>query len=151
MSLTFDSWTSLTGDPFLGITAHYIYSPLDKPQQWVLKTDQLAFTPITGNHSGKNIAKILLEAIDAFDLREKVCCLTLRLLAITHLFISWDGLPPIMPPITTQLFESSQSILIQRVRNGIPIKAVYGESSICNQALCSLTFGFAVAWSMLCI
>ena len=151
MSLTFDSWTSLTGDPFLGITAHYIYSPLDKPQQWVLKTDQLVLTPITRNHSGKNIAKILLEAIDAFDLCEKVCYLTLRLLAITHLFISWDGLLPMMPPITTWLFEGSQSILIQWVRNGILIKAIYRESGICNQALCSLTFGFAVAWSMLCI
>jgi hypothetical protein len=69
----------------LGVTAHHISSPPDKPQQWVLKTDQLAFTPIVGNHSGENIAKILLEAIDNFDLRAKVCYLTLTLLFIISL------------------------------------------------------------------
>ena len=72
MSLTFDSWTSLNGDPFLGVTAHYIISLPDNPQHWELKTEQLAFTPIVGNHRGENIAKILLETIDAFGLRSKV-------------------------------------------------------------------------------
>ena len=76
VSLTFDSWTSLNSDPFLGVTGHYIISSPDNPQQWELKTEQLAFTPIVGNHSSENIAKILLETIDAFGLRSKVliCC-----------------------------------------------------------------------------
>jgi hypothetical protein len=30
------------------------------------------FTPIVGNHSGENIAKILLETIDASDLHSRV-------------------------------------------------------------------------------
>jgi len=70
--MTFDSWTSLNGDPFLSVTAHYITAPADKPQQWELRSDQLAFTPIVGNHSGENIAKILVETIDEYDIRSKV-------------------------------------------------------------------------------
>ena len=70
--MTFDSWTSLNVDPFLGVTVHYIISSPDNPQHWELKTKQLVFTPIVGNHSGENIAKILLETIDAFGLRSKV-------------------------------------------------------------------------------
>jgi len=71
--MTFDIWTSLSGDPFLSVTAHYIDTPVDKPQQWVLKSDQLAFTPIIGNHSGANIGKIFMEAIDEYDIHNKVC------------------------------------------------------------------------------
>jgi hypothetical protein len=56
----------------LGITAHYVTGSPKNPQQWELKTEQLAFTPIVGNHSGENIAKILLETIDTFGLRSKV-------------------------------------------------------------------------------
>ena len=72
ISMTFDTWTSLSGDPFLSITAHYIDTPVNKPQQWILKLDQLAFTPIVGNHSGTNIGKILMEVIDEYDIRKKV-------------------------------------------------------------------------------
>lgn len=71
--MTFDSWTSLTGDPFLSVTGHYIDSPKESPHKWELKTEQLAFTPIEGNHSGQNIGRILLEAIEAYGLADKVC------------------------------------------------------------------------------
>jgi len=70
--MMFDSWTSINGDPFLSVTAHYITAPADKPQQWELCSDQLAFTPIVGNHSGENIARILIETIDEYDIRAKV-------------------------------------------------------------------------------
>ncbi|KAG2114291.1 uncharacterized protein F5147DRAFT_770272 [Suillus discolor] len=33
ISMMFDSWTSLIGDPFLSVTAHYIDAPTDKPQE----------------------------------------------------------------------------------------------------------------------
>jgi hypothetical protein len=56
----------------LGVTGHYIISSPENPHQWDLKTEQLAFTPIVGNHSGENIAKILLKTVDAFGLRPKV-------------------------------------------------------------------------------
>jgi hypothetical protein len=70
--MTFDSWTSLAGDPFLSVTAHYIDATNDNPQKWELKTEQLAFTPIHGDHSGANIASILIDTIDQFGIRAKV-------------------------------------------------------------------------------
>ena len=72
--MTFDSWTSTNGDPFLSVTAHYVFACADNPQQWELQSDQLAFTPIVGNHSGENIAKILIETIDRYGIRDKVFC-----------------------------------------------------------------------------
>ena len=72
VSMTFDSWTSLTGDPFLSITAHYIDSPADKPHEWQLRTEQLAFTFIDGHHSGSNIGRILIDTIDNYGIRDKV-------------------------------------------------------------------------------
>jgi hypothetical protein len=70
--MTFDSWTSEPGVPFLSITAHYIDSPVGKPQEWELKSEQLAFTTINGNHSGSNIGRILIKAIDDYGIRNKV-------------------------------------------------------------------------------
>lgn len=64
--------TSLTGDPFLSVTGHYIDSPKENPHMWELETEQLAFAPIEGNHSGQNIGRILLEAIDAYGLADQV-------------------------------------------------------------------------------
>lgn len=81
VSMTFDSWTSLNGDPFLSITGHYIDSPQDNPHQWRLKTEQLAFSPIEGNHSGQNIGRILLEAIEAYGLADKVCTELINLMS----------------------------------------------------------------------
>jgi hypothetical protein len=72
ISMTFDSWTSLTGDPYLSVMAHYISSSVDNPQQWELRCEQLAFAPIHGNHSGSNIAKILIETIDKYGIHKKV-------------------------------------------------------------------------------
>ena len=38
--------------------------------------EQLAFTPIKGNHSGANIGRILIETIDTYGIRSKVGWLT---------------------------------------------------------------------------
>jgi hypothetical protein len=70
--MTFDSWTSEPGDPFLSVTTHYIDSPADKPQEWELKMEQLAFRLIKGNYSGANIGSILIEVIDKYDIHKKV-------------------------------------------------------------------------------
>ena len=72
ISFTFDSWTSRNGDPFLSMTAHYITAPADDPNDWKLKCDQLAFTPIEGNHSGANMANIILRILDRYEIRHKV-------------------------------------------------------------------------------
>jgi hypothetical protein len=70
--MMFDSWTSEPGDSFLSITAHYIDSPTETPQEWELRMEQLAFTPIHGNHSSANIRRILIETIDKYGICTKV-------------------------------------------------------------------------------
>jgi hypothetical protein len=72
ISVTFDSWTSEPGMPFLSVTTHYIDSQDSKPQEWELKSEQLTFTIINGNHSGSNIGRILIETINNYDFRTKV-------------------------------------------------------------------------------
>jgi hypothetical protein len=69
---TFDTWTSKNGDPFLSITGHYITTSPDMPNEWKLKTQQLAFAPFEGHHSGSNMAKVIVRTLDRYDIREKV-------------------------------------------------------------------------------
>jgi hypothetical protein len=82
--MTFDSWTTIIGEPFFSVTGHYIWNPPDKPLQWELKNEQLDFSCIEGNHSGHNIARILVDTIDRFSIRSKVSlfkmfCISIRL------------------------------------------------------------------------
>jgi len=70
--MTFDSWTSIVGEPFLSVTGHYIWNPPEKLQQWEMKHEQLAFTGVEGNHSGQNIGRMLVETIDKYSIRDKV-------------------------------------------------------------------------------
>jgi hypothetical protein len=65
-------WTSDPGDPYISITGHYIDTPVDKPQEWELKTEQLAFKFVEGRHNGKNIANILARTISNYKLHGKV-------------------------------------------------------------------------------
>lgn len=73
VSFTFDTWTSDSHDPYLSVTGHYIDAPVDKPQDWELKSEQLAFTHFEGNHSGANMANVLIRTVDRYGLRNKVC------------------------------------------------------------------------------
>ena len=82
ISFAFDAWTSAPGDPYLSLTSHFIDAPADRPNAWVLKTDQLIFEEIQGRHTGKNMADILSRALDRYNLRGKV------LSCLTFLFIS---------------------------------------------------------------
>lgn len=72
ISFTFDAWTSAPGDPYLSLTAHYIAAPIDRPNAWELKTNQLLFQEIQGRHTGKNMGDILSHALERYDLRGKV-------------------------------------------------------------------------------
>jgi hypothetical protein len=93
VSLTFDSWTSQNGDPFLSVTGHYITSLPGRPEEWELRTDQLAFTAVEGNHSGANMANIILRVIDRYDLRNKVSPFGERVRHVTlindHCYVGW--------------------------------------------------------------
>lgn len=79
--MTFDSWTSIIGEPFFSVTGHYIWNPPDKPLQWELKREQLDFSRVDGNHSGQNIGRVLVETIDRYNIHNKVRCL-----AWSHVF-----------------------------------------------------------------
>jgi hypothetical protein len=54
------------------MTGHYISAPIEKPQEWELKSEQLSFTHIEGNHSGANLGNILICSIDQYGIRRKV-------------------------------------------------------------------------------
>jgi hypothetical protein len=72
VSFTFDTWTSDAWDPYLSVMAHYITVPEGQPQEWKLKSEQLAFTHFEGNHSGVNMANVLICTVDHYGLRKKV-------------------------------------------------------------------------------
>jgi len=56
----------------LSITGHYIDAPIDRPNEWELKTEQLAFETIEGRHTVKNIASILTRTVNRYELDGKV-------------------------------------------------------------------------------
>lgn len=70
VSFTFDTWTGI--DPYLSVTGHYIASPPGRPQDWELRSEQLAYTHFEGNHSGANMANVLIRTVDRYGLEEKV-------------------------------------------------------------------------------
>jgi hypothetical protein len=72
VSFTFDTWTSDAKDAYLSVTGHYISALKEQPQDWELKSKQLAFTHFEGNHSGANMANVLIHSVDRYDLRDKV-------------------------------------------------------------------------------
>ena len=72
VSFTFDTWTSDAQDAYLSVTGHYITAPEGRPQEWELRSEQLAFTHFEGNHSGANMASVLIHTVDRYDLRKKV-------------------------------------------------------------------------------
>ncbi|KAK2462470.1 hypothetical protein APHAL10511_005440 [Amanita phalloides] len=66
-------WTSDPGDPYILITGHYINTLMaDRPNEWELRTEQLAFMHVKGWHTGKNITELLVEAIDKYEICGKV-------------------------------------------------------------------------------
>jgi hypothetical protein len=72
VSFTFDTWTSGAQDPYLSVTGHYITAPDAHPEEWELKSVQLAFTHFEGNHSGANMADVLMRTVNRYDLQKKV-------------------------------------------------------------------------------
>jgi hypothetical protein len=73
ISFTFDTWTSETRDLYLSVTGHYISAPKERPQDWELKSKQLVFAPFEGNHSGANMANVLIRTVKHYGIHNKVC------------------------------------------------------------------------------
>ena len=68
----FDAWTSQPGDPYISITGRYIDASVDRPNDWELKAEQLAFETIEGRHTSINIALILARTVSRYGLNGKV-------------------------------------------------------------------------------
>ena len=91
------------------MTGHYITGTKESPQDWKLKSEQLGFTHIEGNHCGANLGGILMRTIDRYGIRQKVRILTFFLVTFSYLRIQrLAGLLPIMPPTTSPLLEKWQ-------------------------------------------
>ena len=74
------------------MTGHYITGTKESPQDWKLKSEQLGFTHIEGNHSGANLGGILMWTIDRYGIRQKVRILTLffgHLLLPSNTKVGW--------------------------------------------------------------
>ena len=63
--ISFDLWTSPNKLAMLGVVAHYLSPHL------TAKSSLIALRKLSGNHSGENQAKILLEVAEEFDLASK--------------------------------------------------------------------------------
>ena len=59
----------------MSITGHYIDTLLNGQNAWMLKEEQLAFTPIKGRHNAVNQAKLLIQTIERYSLQGKVWAL----------------------------------------------------------------------------
>lgn len=59
--------------PKLVVTAHYIHSPGNQPNNWKLCSWVLGYTEIQGSHSSANTAAVVMWVIDCYGLRSKVC------------------------------------------------------------------------------
>ena len=80
-----DGWSSLARDPYLGVTVHWVHSTPESPTEWSLRTLLLAFREVKGNHSGDNLAKIVMEIFNKAGLSSKVCVASHKTFVQTNL------------------------------------------------------------------
>ena len=73
------------------MTGHYISAPKEHPQDWELKSEQLSFMHIEGNHSRANLGGILVQTIDKYGIHAKVSVSEYLVSQIffTHLCKDW--------------------------------------------------------------
>jgi hypothetical protein len=72
VSAALDGWSSLARDPYLGVTIHWVHSKPESPSEWSLRTLLLTFHKVKGNHSGDNLAKLVMEILNKAGLTSKV-------------------------------------------------------------------------------
>ena len=63
MSITSDGWSSITGDSYMSLTAHYI------DHDWCLHTSCLKTQYHPESHTATNISNFLLESLAEYGLR----------------------------------------------------------------------------------
>ena len=70
VSLTADAWDGGYGLHYLCVTCHWV------DRDWLLQKRIIHFKMLEWPHTGVNIAHHLMEAIDAYGLRERIMCMT---------------------------------------------------------------------------
>lgn len=70
ISLALDCWTSQSQHSFLAITGYFI------DMKWVYREVLLAFDPVYGSHTGKNLAEILLKNLRQHNLQHRILAIT---------------------------------------------------------------------------
>ncbi len=59
-------------NPYLTVTARYIDGSVEHPDSWKLHSKVIGYTIIHGDHSGANIAAVILKVLDCYGPGEKV-------------------------------------------------------------------------------
>lgn len=89
----FDAWTSAACDPYLAVTAHYVHSNASTPNDRELHSKVLGYTEINGNHSGANMAAVILRIVDRYGIRGQVCIISFICLvcmcSLTSIKLGW--------------------------------------------------------------
>ena len=58
-------WTvDTTKAAFLGVTAHWIEVKIEPKEIWTLRSEVIGFRPVSGDHSGENIARYFVGVCD---------------------------------------------------------------------------------------
>lgn len=55
----------------MNVNSHYIDAPVDRPNDWVMRTDELAFMKIDGRHTGQNLGAALFRTLERYNLQGK--------------------------------------------------------------------------------
>ncbi|THG92649.1 hypothetical protein EW026_g8325, partial [Hermanssonia centrifuga] len=58
-------------NPYLTVTARYIDGSVEHPDSWKLHSKVIGYTIIHGDHSGANIAAVILKVLDRYGPGEK--------------------------------------------------------------------------------
>jgi hypothetical protein len=64
---------------------HWVHSAPESPTEWLLRTLLLVFREVHGNHSGDNMAKIVMGIFDKAGLSSKVCITSHKTFVQTNL------------------------------------------------------------------
>jgi hypothetical protein len=84
ISATLDGWSSLACDLYLGVTVHWVHNTPDSCTEWSLCTLLLTFQEVKGNHSGANLARLVMQILQEVGLTSKVCVASISYKYLSH-------------------------------------------------------------------
>ena len=76
VSIVYDGWSSKRRRLFASYSIQYIYSSPEDPNHWSLKSHLLEFHRTVGRHTGLMVGNDMIDVIQKFGLKDKVCSLS---------------------------------------------------------------------------